>query len=343
MRITHIETMQVVVPYIPAIRKYRPNEEATRGSILLIRVETDEGIVGWGEGLRGQNVDKLVPDWIGRNPFDLVLADLEQPFHTAMYDIVGKALNVPAYRLMGGKYRDKVPVGYWSCYMSPEDTAREAEVGAKLGFTTHKLKARPHDIVQQVDLISRAAGPNYSVLVDPNFTFESLPATLKIARQLEQYNILCFEDPFPWANNIAQYRLFRQRTDIPLAPHASRLRSDIPGDVLNAVREDAADLFNVSGTVASIQKASAIAETAGLPVWHQAYGLCLGIGGALSVHIGAAVPNATVPGDVLAFLREHDLLVDDPIRPVEGYIMVPEGPGLGVEVDERAVARYRVA
>ncbi len=233
MRITEIETIQVIVPYIPAIRKYRPNEEKTRGPIPIVRVHTDEGITGLGEGFRGQNFEAVAQRLLGADPLTINLAELDAPFHGALYDIVGKALKVPAYRLMGGKCRDRVPVGYWSCHMTPEDTAKEAEVGAKLGFTTHKLKARPEDIVRQVDLISKAGGPGYSVLVDPNFIFVSLTESMKIARQLESYNILCFEDPFPWANNPTQYRLFRQRTDIPLAPHVSRLRSDIPGDTLN--------------------------------------------------------------------------------------------------------------
>jgi L-alanine-DL-glutamate epimerase-like enolase superfamily enzyme len=343
MRITQIDLYQVVVPYIPAIRKYRPDEAATRGPIPVIRVSTDEGITGWGEGFRGQNIEAQIPRFIGADPLAINLAELDAPFHAALYDLVGKALNVPAYRLMGGKCRDAVPVSYWSCYMTPEDTAKEAAVGASLGFTTHKLKARPHDIVEQCELITRAAGPDYGIIIDPNFTFVSFPESVKLARKLERYNVLCFEDPFPWANNLAQYRLFRQRSDIPLAPHASRVRLDQPGDVLNAIREDAADLFNVSGTVAAMQKASAIAETAGLPVWHQAYGLCLGIGGAFSVHVAANVPNATVPGDILPFLREHQLLVGDPLRPVSSQMPVPEGPGLGVEIDEAALARYRVA
>jgi L-alanine-DL-glutamate epimerase-like enolase superfamily enzyme len=224
--------------------------------------------------------------------------------------------------------------------MAPEDTGKEAEVGAKLGFTSHKLKARPFDIVQQVELITKAAGPNFSILVDPNFKFNSLPATIKLARQLEPYNILCFEDPFPWLNNIAQYRLFRQRTDIPIAPHCSRLNR--AADVLNVLKQDAADMFNVGGNVAAIQQQSALADAAGLPVWQQAYGLSLGIGAAFAVHLAASVRNATIPSDILHFLREHDLLVDDPIRPVDGHIAVPEGPGLGVELDEKALAKYRV-
>lgn len=342
MRITQIDVFIVAVPYIPAIRKYRPNEENTRGPIPIVRVQTDEGIVGWGEGRRGQDVAPLIPQYIGADPLTLNPATLDVPFNVAFYDLIGKILNVPAYRLMGAKYWDRVPVGYWSCHMTPEDTAKEAEIGAKRGFTTHKLKARPEDIVKTAELMTRAAGPNYGIIVDPNFTFVSLPASLKLARQLESYNIQCFEDPFPWANDLSQYHHFRQRTDIPLAPHVSNQRIDTPADTLALINAHAADMFNVSGTAAQMQSAAAIANAAGLPVWLQSFGLCLGIGGAYSVHLAATIPNASIPADILHFLREHDLLVDNPIGPENGHIAVPEAPGLSVEVDTAAIERYRV-
>ncbi len=79
MRITEIETFQVVVPYIPAIRKYRPHEESTRGPIPIIRVQTDEGIVGWGEGFRGQYLEPLIPKWIGVDPLTVKLTEVDAP------------------------------------------------------------------------------------------------------------------------------------------------------------------------------------------------------------------------------------------------------------------------
>jgi L-alanine-DL-glutamate epimerase-like enolase superfamily enzyme len=337
VHITRIETMQVAVPYKAAIRKYRPTEHTDR-PILLVKIHTDENIIGWGEGFRSQNIDALIPDLIGKDPLAINLAETEVPLACALYDIAGKALNVPAYRLIGAKYRDQVPVGWWSPHMEPEDTAREAEIGAKLGFTTHKLKARPWDIVRQVELITKAAGPNFSILIDPNFTFESLPATIKIARQIEQYNIFCFEDPFPWMPNLAQYHLLRQKTDIPVAVHLGAAHPN----VLNVLKADAADLLNTGGNVAIMQQISAAADAAGLPVWHQLMGLSLGIGAAFAVHVTATVRNATLPSDILPFTREHDLLAGEWMHPVNGHIAVPEGPGLGIEVDERLVERYRV-
>ena len=91
-------------------------------------------------------------------------------------------------------------------FTRPEDTAREAERGCSLGFKTHKLKARPWDIVRTVELMSQAAGPDYAIIVDPNFYFETLPDSLRLARRMEACNVFCFEDPFPF-DDWKQYHL----------------------------------------------------------------------------------------------------------------------------------------
>ncbi len=335
MKITQIETFRVAVPYIPAIRKYRPTEHTDRPT-LLIRMHTDEGIAGWGEGGRAENVDDQIPAWIGRDPLAETLATAPLPFQQALYDIVGQALGVPAHRLMGSLHFPKVPVAYWSCYMAPEDTAREAARAVRLGFTVHKLKARPWDIVEQAERITQAAGPHYEINADPNFTFGGLPQTVRLARQLERYTMQCLEDPFPWAN-FDQWRLLRERIDIPIAPHLLRAE-----DALNVLKANAADMMNITGNVATTLAIAALAEAAGLPVWLQTAGLCLGIGAAFSVHLHAVVRNATLPADTLHFLREHDLLVDRPLEPKEGLVTVPQGPGLGVDVDQTVLEQYRV-
>ena len=337
MKITKIATMHVAVPYIPAIRKYRPTEH-TDTPILLIKMYTDEGIVGVGEGERGQDVEALAPQWIGRDPFKVNLRETHPPFQTALYDIVGKALALPVWRLMGDMVRDKVAVNYWSCYMAPEDTAREAEVAVKQGYKTHKLKARPWDIVRQAELITKAAGPDYAIIVDPNGTFETPAATVRIARELEErgYNIQCFEDPIPKGHN-KQLALMRQKFDIPIAPHLGQ-----PLDVLEALKAGAADMFNLSGNFDSVYRSAALADAEGLPVWIQIAGLSLGVAAAFATHACVVIRNAILPADTLHFLREDDLLLEHPLDPKDGYLEVPQGPGLGVELDERAVERFQV-
>ena len=336
MKITAIEHIKVAVPYIEDIQKYRPTEHLDQ-PILLIKVHTDEGLVGLGDGGRGMDVSAEIPQWIGVDPLAVDLSQTRAPFSQALYDIVGKAAGLPAHRFMGSKRRDRVPVGYWSCHMEPEDTARQAERGHGLGFKTHKLKARPWDIVRTVELMTQAAGPDYAIIVDPNFYFETLPDSLRLARRLEAYNIFCFEDPFPF-DDWDQYHLFRQKSPIPLAAHLHT-----PLQVLEAVRHQAADYFNLGGDNFDITyRCAAVAEAAQRRVWLQEEkDLSLGVAAAYAAHVACVIPNAVIPLDILHFLRQDDL-VHNALPPQQGTIAVPQGPGLGVELDEDALAHYRV-
>ncbi len=335
MKITRIEQFATAVPHIPQIQKSRPTDYKDR-PIVILKVHTDEGICGLGEGGRGERFEGIEEKWVGVDPLKVNLTVMGGAMCMALFDIAGKTLGVPAHRLMGSKHWDRVPVGYWSPPLEPEEFAQMAEMGARQGFKTHKLKARPWNIVRTVELMSRAAGPDYSIIVDPNFTFGDLHTSLKLAAQLEKYNIRAFEDPFQYLPGWHQYCDFRRHTPIPLAPHLGEARL-----VMSAIRAGAADCFNLGGSVEQVLVMAGMAEAAGIPVWLQVVGLGLGISGAYGTHVHAVVRNATIPSDCLHFSREDDL-IGGALAPREGFVQVPEAPGLGVELDMDAVAKYRV-
>ena len=141
------------MPHIQPILKCRPTDHHDR-PIAIIKVHADEGIYELGEGGRGERFDQVMDQWIGFDPMELKWPDLGGGFGSAVYDIVGKALGLPAHKLMGAQYWEEVPVGYWSCPMEPVEFAAEAEVGVKRGFKNHKLKARPWNIVETVELMT---------------------------------------------------------------------------------------------------------------------------------------------------------------------------------------------
>ena len=136
--------------------------------------------------------------WIGLDSMKLKWPDLDGGFGSAIYDIVGKVLGLPAHKLMSAQYWEEVPVDYWSCPMEPAEFAAEAEVGVKLGFKIHKLKVHPWNMVETVGLMVQAAGDDYGIIFDPNFTFETPERSLRLAHQLERYNIQAFEDSFSY-------------------------------------------------------------------------------------------------------------------------------------------------
>ena len=193
MKITRVDLYEVEIPPIPPIAKYVPKIY----DITLCRVQTDEGIEGWGEYLGTRSTHEgTAQSYIGQEA--LALDPFAQPdgFTCALLDITGQAYGIPVHRFFGQKVRDEVPVSYWSTTMEPHETAAEAEVGARLGFTNHKLKARASDVVETVRLIKEAAGPNYTVGLDPNMGFRYVHIAARLAEQLEPFGTVAnFEDP----------------------------------------------------------------------------------------------------------------------------------------------------
>ncbi|MBC7335984.1 MAG: mandelate racemase/muconate lactonizing enzyme family protein [Clostridia bacterium] len=243
---------------------------------------------------------------------------------------------MPVCELLGGRYRDRVPVAYWSPYLPPQETARHAEEGAALGFKVHKIKARPWDCAAQVKAIASAVGHEYAIRIDPNETLALPAVAARIDREIVGYNVECLEDPVPKARP-EWYALLRQKCATPLAIHTHDTAL-----ILRMARLEAMDYVNVGGTPNQTRAAAAVAEAAGCPVWVQFEGHCLDIAAAFNVHLGAAIPNATLPADILHFLREG-YISKEPLVPAEGLVRVPDTPGLGVELDEAAFERYRVA
>ncbi len=334
MKITNVELYEVEIPPIAAIAKYNPKFY----DITLTRVTTDEGLTGWGE-CQGRKVDLEAhfSTCIGADPLAMDPFAQPDPITCALLDIAGQAWGIPVHRFFGAQVRDRVPVSYWSCHMDPVDTAAEAEVGARLGFTNHKLKARPWDIVETVRLIKQAAGPDYTVGVDPNTLFEQPSVAARLASELEPLGTVAnFEDPV-LKDNLDWFRLLREKTWIPIALHLGA-----PAGVLAALKAEAVDHINLGGSALQVRRSAALAEAANVPIWVQMGGLCLGVLAAYSVHLQATLPNATLPCDELPFMRVADVCAGS-LAVEAGHFVVPQQPGLGIEVDLDVVEKYRVA
>ena len=334
MKITQIDLYEVEIPLIPPIAKYFPKIY----DITLCRVLTDEGLIGWGEyqGKKSAH-EQTAAALVSEDPLALDPFARPDAFACALLDIAGQAFGIPVHRFFGQQVRDRVPVSYWSCHMEPAETAAEAAVGAELGFTNHKLKARSWDIVETVRLMKEAAGADYTVGVDPNTEFRLPPTAARLAAQLEPFGtVAVFEDPV-LKNNLDWYRLLREKTSIPIALHMGA-----PAGVLAALKAECIDYVNIGGPAQQVRKAAALAEAADVPCWVQMGGLCLGVMAAYSVHLQATLPNATLPCDELPFTRVADVLKEG-LALEKGHFLVPQGPGLGIEVDMEVVEKYRVA
>ena len=334
MKIIQVDLYEVEIPPIPPIAKYFPKIY----DITLCRVRTDEGLEGWGEYQGKPSAhEQTAASYIGQDV--LALDPFAQPdvFTCALLDITGQAFDIPVHRFFGEQVREHVPVSYWSCHMEPHETAAEAEVGARLGFQNHKLKARSWDIVETVRLMKEAAGPDYTVGVDPNTEFTYPHIAARLAAELEPFGtVSVFEDPV-LKSNLDWYRLLREKTHIPQALHLGA-----PNGVLAALKAECIDYVNLGGSAQQLRKAAGLAEAADVPCWVQMGGLCLSVLAAYSVHIQSTLPNATLPCDELPFTRVADV-AEEGLLLKDGHFQVPTGPGLGIKVDMATVEKYRVA
>ncbi len=336
MKITDIAYRTVSIPFVPAIQEHWDMDYPT----TLVWVHTDEGLTGLGESNSlNSNItdqaDAIAEKYIGKNLWDIDLASESFAFQCAFYDLAGQALGVPAHKLIGEKYRDSVELAYWSPPMPAEATAAEAERAANMGFRVHKLKARKANIVETARLIREACGPDFQIRVDPNTEFGDLETGLRLARELQPYNIEVYEDPIRF-EDLSWYRRLREEVEVPVARHLGT-----PQGILENIRADAVDAVNMGGNVAGLRKSAAVAEAADLPIWVQifAFGSC--VASTFAAHIACTLPNCTMPVDELPHIRIDDLSGGS-MDLSNGAITLPAVPGLGVSLDMDAVERYRI-
>jgi L-alanine-DL-glutamate epimerase-like enolase superfamily enzyme len=335
MKIIGFEFHTVSVPFIPRIEEYWGWDYPT----TLIKVFTEEGITGLGESNSlYSNIDaraeELTANYVGKRIEDLNIASEPFDLQCAFYDIMGQALGVPVWKLIGTKYRDEVELVYWTPPMPPEEMARESEDAVKKGFRTHKVKGhRPWDIIPICKLIDEAVGDKLKIRMDPNTQWRDYANAVRIASKLEQYNIEVYEDPFQ-VGDPAQYREFRAKVTPPVARHLGS-----PRDVFVWLKNEAMDCFNTGGNVAHMRLMDGIAQGAGCPFWIQvfAFGSC--VASTFAVHLAATLQNCTMGLDELPHIRLDDLSGGSFVMK-NGAVVVPDGPGLGVTVDWDAVKHY---
>jgi L-alanine-DL-glutamate epimerase-like enolase superfamily enzyme len=253
----------------------------------------------------------------------------------ALYDLVGKALGVPAHRLLNlPRVRAWCPISWWNIDMPPDANAAEAQEALAAGYTSYKIKARPwFDIHAQVAAISRVTPPQFRLDIDWNQMLVNQGNAAPVLAELDrQPRVAIYESPI-MQRDVEGQRLLRQKTTRPLALHFGE--PPFP----TVVRDAVCDGFVVSGGVASILRQGALAEAFEKPFWLQMVGT--GLTTALSAQLGAVLPLAQWPS-VNCLNNYADDLLAAPLTIQGGYLQVPAGPGLGVEIDEAALTKYRM-
>jgi glucarate dehydratase len=338
---------------------------------VIIEVETDEGIIGLGEATSASllpAIESIAELLIGKNPLDIVdcettvmpewrtllisgggdsIVKAFGAIDMALWDIKGKYFNQPLYMLLGGAYRKEISFteyfGFEGLLQSDgtykQDLRPEAVVEYCLkmkeehGTTNFEGKfATSDDIwtdIKTVELLREALGKDAMLRLDANYGY-SLSTMKQVFRELEQYNIRNFEDPGLTFEDMAELKRY---TSIPFSTH--------PCDIRRAVSLGAPDNFcgnpTAMGGVMNTVRFIGACEQFGKGFWF--YSGDAGIATSLYLHISAASNHMNEPSQSLMRWQDYDVIQNGPFKPVNNVIKVPEGPGLGVELDRKSLER----
>ena len=338
-RITDIEVVTVDVPFTEVAGRNMRRGMHPWSVAEIYRVKTNVGLVGVGETIvnytwsRGSAEKTRVA--IGKNPYDLLYRDdLGAGVQIAVWDLAAQHAGVPVHALVGERCRDAAPIAWWCIDMPPDDWADEARRAVAAGYTTFKLKGRPwFDIVEQIQAVVAVGGP--SVLIDVDFNDFLLDAdnALEVCRALEEIpNIAIFETPIPQGDIEGNKRL-RAELRSEIAHHMGSPPVPV------AAREGVCDGFVLCAGADRIIRQAHAAQELEMPFWIQLVGT--GITTSWANHLGVALQNATWPAITCMNIYSEQMIAE-PIVVEDGHIAVDDSVGLGVDLDDDAVARWRV-
>lgn len=359
MKISRIDTFLVDVPQkypiAPYHSRYRP-QSSTQS--LLARIETDDGLVGWGETpqrylgeqFTGEEGRALFDRLAGKDPtcIEALHAEwgldgelLQSAVEMACWDILGKACRQPLYRLLGGLCRPEIELAACMGIRPPDEAAEIARLYVEMGFTTLKTKAGrdPQEDLTMVKAIRDAVGDRLKLRIDPN-TGYSPEVCLQLARDLEPYQLEYFEQPMP-EDLLDDSARIRGLTSTPLALNESVTTLAVVRKILE---KEAADYLlpdtYQSGGIWPVKLIADFAAAANTPcIVHCAHDL--GPKTAAMLHLAASTPNFSLANDCTYYGLVDDVLAE-PFQIRNGRLPVPQGPGLGIEVSLDKVRQYQL-
>jgi L-alanine-DL-glutamate epimerase-like enolase superfamily enzyme len=337
LRVVDIERCHVRVPFTERSRPWNEILVGQWGVVEVIRLTTDAGLVGYGETLPHYSwadvSDEAIAAVRGQNPAEFLGHDnLGAGLQMALYDVVGKALEVPARRLFGlPQVRDRVPLAWWDTKMAPEALAGEAAEAVASGYLHHKFKARPwFDVFEQVAAIAAVTPPHYRLDLDWNEMLRDVGTAAPVLQELDrQERVGIYETPIRFGD-LEGFRRLRDKVSRPIADHIKQSPFGA------AARAEAFDGYVIEGGVQNAISGGLNADAFNKPYWLQLVGP--GLTTALTLQLGAVLPGAVWPSVTCLNIYSDDLIVD-PIEISAGFATVPTGPGLGVQVDEAALTR----
>lgn len=369
MAITAVEAIPVTMGVKPldepyGLAPYRSNHDAVESrERMLIRVETDDGVTGWGETLVLMEspaatkavLDNVVsPELVGRS-LDNIQGFTEafyfpytriHPFigavEMALWDAYGKQLGVSLSELLGGRLTSEVPVAFCLGILDPDESREHAQFARDAGFDVLKTKAGPDwtEDVERLQAMHDAVDGDLDFRLDPNQGW-SFDEAIRATAALEDAGIYLqyLEQPMR-IDTYGSYAQLRSRSRTPIAVNEDTYFERNLSHLLklDAIDVGVIDLVPAGGILATKDLAATAGE-AGVSLAHHS-GFDLGVKTAATLHLVATTPAIDLAPDSVYYAWE-DTILEDPLPVEDGSIPVPDGPGLGVTVDEARIQQYR--
>ena len=329
MKVTEIEVHPITLEYVDWIA-YQLTHFYGPITRTIYVVYTDNGLVGLGESGSPES-QEVIDGYIGTNPFDWVGDEISLGLGTAMYDLMGQYAGVPVYKLFGQKYRSWVPVGSWTVSTHPHLMAETVEQYAAQGYTWLKYHLSPFEnVMDQTEAMQAVTPEGFKIHYD--FTMHGTDDHMpELLAKLEEYPIAgCFEDPLP-GEDIEGYIELRKRSRLPVVLHHFPMGATYevlmkPADIYMLGHSRIGDAIRRAGLFAADNSPFMLQNVGGT------------ITRTMTTHMMAAFPTAT-----FHFFADTETWQDDVVQerlePINGFLRVPEKPGLGLTLDRDALER----
>jgi D-galactarolactone cycloisomerase len=378
MRISNVRVLLLSAPIPPERRWTSDFGTNTRQDIAVVIVETDAGLVGYGEA-KGTPVvmkvlveDVLGPQIVGEDPTRVEFLWEKQysasrlplalqhgrPYHragsrgdtlhaisgidVALWDIYGKSLGLPIYRLLGGGVRDRLPAYASGGWAAPENTADEVLGYRAKGFGGVKIRVGgldephfPQRSIERLLLAREALGPDVKLMMDAHGAL-TVDRAVRLAAAVAELDITWFEEPVLADDDLPGLAEVRRRVQMPVSTGESETTRFAFRDI---IEQRAADILQpdiaVVGGLTEARRVAALAHAHGLAVAPHVWGSALLW--AASLQLAAATPNCVIFEFCQAYYPLlYDLLTTPVAVDSDGLVSVPSGPGLGVELQPEA-------
>ena len=360
-----IKDVRPIMINMPFIRTNFPLSNKSSKVTVVVQVTTDEGITGIGESYASfpngaptvvKAIETMIkPMAVGKDPLAIaalwdemfyafyfsgrggITISTMSGFEMALWDIKGKALNTPVYQLLGGPAHDRLRAyASFSRYSRPEEVGKTSELVAEEGFTALKL----HQVdVASVAAARNAVGDRFDIMLDgePNWRPDPVTAVRK-CRELEKYNLYFYEEPVFPPDDYDGLAYVKARVSVPLAAG----ENEYTARGFNRLIElRAVDYLQPSvdkiGGILQEKKVFAMAGAFNLRV--ATHSMTIGPAMAATLHVCFSEPDAFII-ETCVDVPEAPILAKSIAPPEKGFWKLPDGPGLGIEFDEKTLQKY---